>query len=119
APLRGFLGTVIGIIQSFKLLGEQSTLTDPRDVSAGIAAALLTTALGLIVALMTLFPYMVFRSHVDRALGRMESVIAAAQQGEQLRRKKYAAVTKMDQVAQDHGSTSAPSESSTASAPSG
>jgi len=82
APLLGILGTVIGIIQSFRLLGEQSTLTDPRDVSAGIAAALLTTALGLVVALITLFPYMVFRSHVDRALGRLESVIAAAQQGE-------------------------------------
>lgn len=82
APLLGILGTVFGIIQSFRLLGEQTTLTDPRDVSAGIAAALLTTALGLIVALITLFPYMVFRSHVDRAIGRLESVIAAAQQGE-------------------------------------
>lgn len=81
APLLGILGTVFGIIQSFQLLGEQTQLTDPRDVSAGIAAALLTTALGLIVALITLFPYMVFRSNVERALGRLESVIAAAQQG--------------------------------------
>jgi biopolymer transport protein ExbB len=81
APLLGILGTVVGIIQSFRLLGEQSTLTDPRDVAGGIAAALLTTALGLIVALMTLFPYMIFRSHVDRALGRLESIVAAAQQG--------------------------------------
>ncbi len=82
APLLGILGTVFGIIQSFQLLGEQTTLTDPRDVSVGIAAALLTTALGLIVALITLFPYMVFRSHVERAIGRLESIIAAAQQGE-------------------------------------
>jgi len=81
APLLGILGTVVGIIQSFRLLGSQSTLTDPREVAGGIAAALLTTALGLIVALLTLFPYMTFRSHADRALGRLESVIAAAQQG--------------------------------------
>lgn len=81
APLLGILGTVVGIIQSFRLLGEQTTLTDPREVAAGIAAALLTTALGLVVALMTLFPYMAFRSQAGRALGRMESVIAAAQQG--------------------------------------
>ena len=87
APLLGILGTVIGIIQSFRLLGEQTTLTDPRDVSAGIAAALLTTALGLLVALITLFPYMIFRSHVDRALGRLESVIAAAQQGHETAKK--------------------------------
>ncbi|MCP3903741.1 MAG: MotA/TolQ/ExbB proton channel family protein [Planctomycetes bacterium] len=83
APLLGILGTVVGIIQSFRLLGEQSTLTDPAEVAGGIAAALLTTALGLIVALTTLFPYMIFRSQMERSLGRLESVIAAAQQGGQ------------------------------------
>jgi biopolymer transport protein ExbB len=81
APLLGILGTVIGIIQSFKLLGVRPTLNDPTEVAGGIAEALLTTALGLIVALFTLFPYMIFRGQVDRALGRLESVIAAAQQG--------------------------------------
>lgn len=81
APLLGILGTVVGIIQSFRLLGEQMTLSEPAEVAAGIAAALLTTALGLIVALFTLFPYMIFRGQVDRAVGRMETLIAAAQQG--------------------------------------
>jgi biopolymer transport protein ExbB len=81
APLLGILGTVLGIIQSFRLLGEQSVLTDPSDVAGGIAAALLTTALGLIVALVTLFPYMLFRGWSSRAIGRLETVIAAAQQG--------------------------------------
>ncbi|MHC4415496.1 MAG: MotA/TolQ/ExbB proton channel family protein [Planctomycetota bacterium] len=81
APLLGILGTVIGIIQSFNLLGEQETLSDPSAVSAGIAEALLTTAMGLVVALVTLFPYMVFRAQVERAMRRVESVIAAAQQG--------------------------------------
>jgi biopolymer transport protein ExbB len=82
APLLGILGTVLGIIQSFRLLGEQAVLTDPSDVAGGIAAALLTTALGLIVALVTLFPYMLFRGWSSRAIGRLEAVIAAAQQGE-------------------------------------
>ncbi len=81
APLLGILGTVIGIIQSFNLLGQQSTLTDPRAVSVGIAQALLTTALGLVVALITLFPYMIFRGQAERAMGHLESVIASAQQG--------------------------------------
>lgn len=81
APLLGILGTVIGIIQSFDLLGEQQTLTDPRAVSTGIAEALLTTAMGLVVALVTLFPYMIFKAQSERALGRLESLIAAAQQG--------------------------------------
>lgn len=81
APLLGILGTVVGIIQSFDIIGKQTTLEDPRVVSAGIATALLTTALGLIVALMTLFPFMIFRVQVERSIGRMESLIAAAQQG--------------------------------------
>jgi len=81
APLLGILGTVIGIIQSFQLLGTQSTLTDPREVAGGIAAALLTTAFGLIVALVTLFPYMLFKGQSNRAIGRMETLIASAQHG--------------------------------------
>ncbi len=82
APLLGILGTVIGIIRSFRVLGGgEGGLTDPGVVSMGIAEALLTTALGLVVALMTLFPYMVFKGQVERALGRVESLIAAAQQG--------------------------------------
>ena len=82
APLIGILGTVIGIIRSFRLLGgDEGSLTDPNVVSLGIAEALLTTALGLVVALITLFPYMVFRGQVDRAIGRVESLVAAAQQG--------------------------------------
>jgi len=82
APLIGILGTVIGIIRSFRLLGgADGGLTDPNEVSLGIAEALLTTALGLVVALITLFPYMIFRGQVERAIGRMESLVAAAQQG--------------------------------------
>jgi biopolymer transport protein ExbB len=84
APLLGILGTVIGIIDSFKLLGAESVLTDPSDVAGGIAAALLTTAFGLIIALVTLFPYMLFRGWSARAFGRIEAMIAAAQQGENI-----------------------------------
>lgn len=81
APLLGILGTVIGIIQSFQLLGAQSTLTDPREVAGGIASALITTAFGLIVALVTLFPYMIFKSQSSNAIGRLETLIASAQSG--------------------------------------
>ncbi len=81
APLLGILGTVIGIIESFRLLGDQAVLTDPSDVASGIAAALLTTALGLIIALVTLFPYMLFKGWSSRAIGKLDALIAAAQQG--------------------------------------
>lgn len=81
APLLGILGTVTGIIGSFELLGENQIVTDPREVSGGIAEALITTEVGLIIALVTLFPYMFYKGQIDRALGRMEVLIAAAQQG--------------------------------------
>ena len=81
APMLGILGTVTGIIKSFQLLGGNQTLVDPRQVSAGIAEALITTAAGLVVALVVLFPFMAFRAQVERALGRLESLVAAAQDG--------------------------------------
>ncbi|MCP4758352.1 MAG: MotA/TolQ/ExbB proton channel family protein [Planctomycetes bacterium] len=82
APLLGILGTVLGIIQSFELLGARSTLSDPTEVAGGIAAALLTTAFGLVVALITLFPYMAFRGQSARAMGRLEALVAAGQEGD-------------------------------------
>jgi biopolymer transport protein ExbB len=78
APLLGILGTVIGIISSFEVLSDQAAATDPRMVSAGIAEALLTTAAGLIVALVVLFPYNAFRTQIDRTLSRIEAIGAAA-----------------------------------------
>lgn len=81
APMLGILGTVLGIIQSFKVLSAEAAITDTRLVSAGIAEALITTAAGLVVALVALFPYMWFRSRADRAIGRFETIIASAQEG--------------------------------------
>ena len=77
APLLGILGTVTGIISSFQVLAEQTAATDPRSVSQGIAEALLTTAAGLTIALVTLFPYNAFRGQIDRTLGRIEALAAA------------------------------------------
>ncbi|MFG0258817.1 MAG: MotA/TolQ/ExbB proton channel family protein [Phycisphaerales bacterium JB041] len=73
APMLGILGTVTGIIRSFRLLGTQGPISDPSSVASGIAEALVTTALGLIIALVTLFPYSVFRAKADRCLGRLDA----------------------------------------------
>jgi biopolymer transport protein ExbB len=71
APLLGILGTVTGIINSFHLLGE-AEVTSPRMASAGIAEALITTATGLAIAIITLIPYNYFLSHIERAIREME-----------------------------------------------
>lgn len=81
APMLGILGTVTGIIESFGLLGGKDALADPSLVAGGIAEALYTTVFGLVVAIVTLFPYVVFRAQADRAFGRLETLAAAALEG--------------------------------------
>ncbi len=68
APLLGILGTVTGIITCFDLLGDAAAVSDPSLVAGGIAEALYTTAFGLIIALVTLFPHVYFKSRANTAL---------------------------------------------------
>lgn len=78
APMLGILGTVTGIIKSFGLISQQASVRDPTAVAGGIAEALYTTAFGLLIAILTVFPYMLFRSAADRALSRLESIAGLA-----------------------------------------
>jgi len=66
APLMGIFGTVLGIISSFEMLG-MSGLEHPETVTKGIAQALITTASGLGIAILTVFPYNYFNSRIERA----------------------------------------------------
>ncbi len=74
APLLGILGTVTGIIESFDLLGEASSVSDPTIVAGGIAEALYTTAAGLTIALLALFPASYFKSRANSCLSRLETL---------------------------------------------
>jgi len=76
APMLGILGTVTGLIRAFNILSTDG-INDPRAVTPAIAEALITTAAGLFVAIVVLFPYNAFRAQVDRTLGRIETLIAA------------------------------------------
>jgi len=71
SPLLGIFGTVLGIIASFKVLG-MAGLDDPRAVTGGIAQALITTAAGLGIAIMSVFPFNYYNSRIDRAIHEME-----------------------------------------------
>lgn len=79
APMLGILGTVLGIIGAFDLLGAEQSALKLEAVSGKIAEALITTVAGLIVALVVLFPYNSFRAQIERTLGMMETLITAAQ----------------------------------------
>ncbi|PIP96375.1 MAG: hypothetical protein COW00_20110 [Bdellovibrio sp. CG12_big_fil_rev_8_21_14_0_65_39_13] len=54
APLLGLLGTVTGMISTFDIITQFGT-GDPKLLSSGISEALITTELGLVVAIPTLF----------------------------------------------------------------
>jgi biopolymer transport protein ExbB len=71
APLLGILGTVMGIIDSFHLLGAAG-IESPRVVTEGIAQALITTAAGLTIAIMTLIPYNYVLSRIERSTREIE-----------------------------------------------
>ena len=71
APLLGIFGTVIGIIGSFEALGSAG-IDQPQAVTAGIAQALITTAAGLAIAILSVFPYNFFNSKVEKAVLNIE-----------------------------------------------
>ncbi|HOO38170.1 MAG TPA: MotA/TolQ/ExbB proton channel family protein [Deltaproteobacteria bacterium] len=74
APLLGILGTVLGIIDSFDLLGAGG-IENPRAVTGGIAQALITTAAGLTVALVTLVPFNYFVERVRKATNEINNLM--------------------------------------------
>ncbi len=71
APLLGLMGTILGMMHSFQLLGDNG-LVNPTGVTGGVAQALIATALGLLIALIALFGFNYFSRRQARALDRME-----------------------------------------------
>ncbi|HET6527187.1 MAG TPA: MotA/TolQ/ExbB proton channel family protein [Balneolaceae bacterium] len=71
APMLGFLGTVVGMIQAFDAI-EQAGDISPTLVAGGIKVALLTTAFGLIAAIIMQLGYNYCVSKIDRIISEME-----------------------------------------------
>mgnify|MGYP002396689840 CR=1 FL=1 len=71
APMLGFMGTVIGMIQAFDRIEAAGDLS-PSIVAGGIKVALLTTVFGLIVAIILQIFYNYIVSKIDGIVNRME-----------------------------------------------
>lgn len=71
APMLGFMGTVIGMIQAFDEIQATKTIA-PDIVAGGIKVALLTTVFGLIVAIILQIFYNYIISKVDSLVNDME-----------------------------------------------
>ncbi len=74
APLLGLLGTVVGMIRTFALITVFGT-GDPKSLSSGISEALVTTELGLSVAIVTLLLHALLARVIKRRLSLMEQVV--------------------------------------------
>jgi biopolymer transport protein ExbB/TolQ len=65
APLLGMTGTVTGMIASFSGMAEGAAAGGGGAIAGGIAEALVTTAVGLIIALSAVIPQSVFNRWSD------------------------------------------------------
>ncbi len=66
APLLGLLGTILGMISAFQALQSAGSKADPALLAGGIWEALLTTALGLVVAIPAIITFNMAENRLDR-----------------------------------------------------
>ena len=64
SPMLGLFGTVYGMIQTFNVIAQSEVQPKPADLAGGISTALVTTFLGLLVAIPMTVLYVVFRNRV-------------------------------------------------------
>ena len=72
SPLLGLLGTIIGMMKSFNIMAV-SGMGEPHAVTGGVAEALVCTAVGITVAVITLIPYNYFLARVEQEAEGIET----------------------------------------------
>lgn len=89
APMLGLLGTVFGMIEVFFTMSGTQGAIDPALLSAGIFAALITTAAGLVVAIPFFFAAAYFDAALEAETRAIEGLILRAIHGETPRGTAY------------------------------
>ena len=73
SPLLGLLGTVVGMIRTFDVIAAQG-VGDPGALAGGISEALITTAVGLSIAIPSLVFYNYFMHRSEKIIRSLEAV---------------------------------------------
>jgi biopolymer transport protein ExbB len=73
APLMGLLGTITGMMASFRVLSEKG-VNEPNAITGGVAEALIATATGLVIALVCLVAYNYLSAQIKIFIYQVESV---------------------------------------------
>lgn len=76
SPMAGLLGTVLGMIKSFRAIALEGA-GDPNVVANGISEALITTAAGLLIAIPAIIAYNLFNRKVDKIMMEIEKTSIA------------------------------------------
>ena len=71
APLLGLVGTVIGMMRAFQIIGSEG-IVNPTAVTGGVAEALIATVVGLLIALVALFGFNYFSRLQSQTMDEME-----------------------------------------------
>ena len=72
APMIGFLGTVIGMIQAFYNMSAAGNNIDIGLLSSGIYTAMVTTVAGLVVGIIAYFAYNILVARVEKVVNKLE-----------------------------------------------
>ena len=75
APMIGFLGTVIGMVQAFFNMYTAGSNVDISTLSGGIFTAMITTVGGLVVGILAYFGYNYLTSNISNLVFKMENAI--------------------------------------------
>jgi biopolymer transport protein ExbB len=73
SPMLGLLGTVIGIINAFGVLASNTTQPRPMLLAHGVSEALVATASGLVIGIVAMAFYAIFRGKVASMISDLES----------------------------------------------
>lgn len=81
APMLGLLGTVVGMIEAFGKLSQSSGAVDPSVLAGGIWTALITTAVGLAIAIFFYFIATWLEGRINREREAIERLISTVLHG--------------------------------------
>ncbi len=102
SPMLGLLGTVFGIINSFGVLGSNTTQPRPMLLAHGVSEALVSTATGLVIGIVAMAFYAIFRGKVAAMISDLESatshIVNIVTSQNQIRRPERSRVLESDEI---------------------
>jgi biopolymer transport protein ExbB len=102
SPMLGLLGTVIGIIKAFGVLASNTTQPRPMLLAHGVSEALVATASGLVIGIVAMAFYALFRGKVAAMVSDLESatthIVNIITATNQIRRPERSRVLDSDEI---------------------